>query len=349
MSSSRRRLTPVLLLAALAAVLGTLAPPALAQSSKPVTLRLGYFPNLTHGSAIVGVEKGFFKQALGSNKLSLSTFNAGPAATEALLSGAIDATYLGPNPAINAYVKSKAVKIISGAASGGALLVVGESIGSPGELKGRKIATPQLGGTQDVAARYWLKSKGLKTDTSGGGDVSIVPQDNGQTLDAFKSHSIAGAWVPEPWATRILQEAGNARVLVDERSLWPGGDFVTTHLIVSTKFLKDHPDVVKQLLLGQLRSNQYIHTNPKEAKAAIDKGIERVTGKGISSKTIDAAWKNIDFTNDPIASSLQTSADHAVDVGLLARPDLKGIYELGPLNSLLRYFKQPTVSDAGLG
>ncbi|MCU1381043.1 MAG: aliphatic sulfonates family transporter, periplasmic ligand-binding protein [Acidimicrobiales bacterium] len=348
MSTQRRRAIPVLIIATAVAVLASLASPAAAQS-KPVTLRLGYFPNLTHGSAIVGVEKGFFKQALGSNKLSLTTFNAGPAATEALLSGAIDATYIGPNPAINAYVKSKAIKIISGSASGGALFVVGEGVGSAAELKGTKIATPQLGGTQDVAARYWLKTKGLKTTTNGGGDVSIVPQDNGQTLDAFKSHAIAGAWVPEPWATRILQEAGAARVLVDERSLWPQGKFVTTHLIVSTKFLKEHPDVVNQLLVGQIRANQYIHTNPKESKAAIDKGIERVTGKGIASKTIDAAWKNLDFTNDPIASSLQSSADHAVEVNLLSKPALKGIYQLGPLNSLLTYLKQPTVKDGGLG
>jgi NitT/TauT family transport system substrate-binding protein len=347
MTSHRRRYVPALVLAIAAALLASFASPAGAQA-KPVTLRLGYFPNLTHASAVVGVERRIFKKNLGSNKLSVRTFNAGPEAVEALLSGAIDATYVGPSPAITAWERSHAVKIISGATSGGALLVVSPGINDADGLKGKKFATPQLGGTQDVAARYWLKTQSMKTTTNGGGDVSIIPQANGTTLNSFKTKSIAGAWLPEPWATRAVQEGG-AHVLLDERKLWPKGKFVTTHLIVSTKFLKEHPDVVTQLVKGQIESNDYLRTNPADSKAAIDKGLERITGQGISAKLLDAAWKNLDFTNDPIASSLQPNADHAVSVGLLETPKLKGIYDLSILNKLLKAAKQPTVADAGLG
>jgi NitT/TauT family transport system substrate-binding protein len=303
---------------------------------------------VTHASAIVGVERGIFKKNLGSNKLSVRTFNAGPDEVEALLSGAIDAGYLGPSPAINAWERSHAIKIISGATSGGALLVLAPGIDDADGLKGKKVATPQLGGTQDVAARYWFKTQSLKTTTNGGGDLSIVPQPNGTTLNSFKTRSIAGAWLPEPWASRAVQEGG-AHVLLDERKIWPKGKFVTTHLIVSTKFLKEHPDVVAQLLKGQIAANDYLRNNVADSKAAIDKGIERITGQGISAKLLDAAWKNLDFTNDPIASTLQPNADHAVAVGLLDKPSLKGIYDLRPLNAALKASKQATVSDGGLG
>jgi NitT/TauT family transport system substrate-binding protein len=300
----------------------------------PTTVRLGYFPNITHATAIVGVEKGIFQQALGADTLKTTTFNAGPAATQALLAGAIDATYIGPNPAINAWAKSKALKIISGATSGGAALVVKPDITSAAQLKGKKISSPQLANTQDVALRHWLKSKGLKTDTSGGGDVSIVPQENSQTLDAFKSGSIDGAWVPEPWATRLVQEGGG-KVLVNEKDLWPGGRFVTTHLIVSTKFLKDHPDAVRRLLEGQVEANAFVNSNPAEAQQLVNQGIGKITGKPLADAVIKAAWANLTFTDDPIASSLSESAAHAEDVGLLDKVDLTGIYDLDPLNAVL--------------
>ena len=180
------------------------------EAPEPVTLRLGYFPNVTHATALVGVNKGIFQDKLGSNvTLETQTFNAGGDAANALLSNAIDMTFIGPNPSINAYVKSKGeYVIISGAASGGAYLVVKPEIGSVADLKGKKLATPQLGNTQDVALRAWLSSNGLKTDTAGGGDVSIVPQDNAATLLTFINGDIQGAWLPEPWASRLVQEGG---------------------------------------------------------------------------------------------------------------------------------------------
>ncbi len=312
---------------------------------EPVTLRLGYFPNVTHASALVGIEGGIFEENLGANvTLEPTVFNAGPAAVEALFSDALDATYIGPNPAINAFAQSdgEAIRIISGATSGGAFLVVKPDIKKPKDLEGKKIATPQLGNTQDVALRTYLKDKGFETDTTGGGDVSIVPQDNAQTLELFKSGDIDGAWVPEPWATRLVDEGGG-KILVDERDLWPDGQYVTTHLIVRTEFLDDHPDVVKQLLAGQVQANDFISDQPERAQQLVAQGIENATGKPIAAELVAASFANLTFTNDPIASSLKQSAKNAEDVGLLEPVDLKGIYDLKPLNKVLKALGQPTV------
>jgi NitT/TauT family transport system substrate-binding protein len=318
------------------------------KGAEKVTLRLGYFTNITHASALVGLEKGIFADKLGPNvTLTPSVFAAGPAAVEAIFSGAIDATYVGPNPAINAFAKSNgdAIRIISGATSGGAFLVVNPSIAKPADLKGKKVATPQLGNTQDVALRSWLKANKLSSDTQGGGDVSVVPQDNAQALEAFKAGSIAGAWVPEPWATRMVQE-GKGKVLVDEKTLWPGGQFVTTQLMVRTAFLKDHPDVVQHLLEGQVAATDFINANPAEAKTLANQAIQKVAGKALAQAVLDAAWPNMTFTNDPIAASLRKGADNAKAVGLLdSGTKLDGIYDLTLLNKVLKAAGKPEVKS----
>jgi len=303
----------------------------------PTTVRLGYFPNITHATAIVGVESGIFAGALGADRLHTQTFSAGPAAVEALLSGALDASYIGPNPTINAFVKShgEAIRIISGATSGGASLVVKPGIDGASALKGRKVASPQLGGTQDVALRYWLEQAGLRTDPQGGGDVSIVPQDNAQTLETFKTGAISGAWVPEPWATRLVLEGGG-KVLVNEADLWPRHRFVTTHLVVRTQFLREHPAAVQSLIEGQVKANDFVNSKPAEAQRLVNSGIGRITGKTLSEAVITAAWKNLEFTDDPVASSLLLSAQHAQAVGLLDAVRLDGIYDLRFLNMALR-------------
>ena len=310
------------------------------------TLRLGYFPNITHATALVGVESGLFKEAVGAGvTLEVSSFNAGGAASEALLNGAIDATYIGPNPAINAFAQSQgaAIRIIAGATSGGAYLVVKPEIASIADLRGRKLATPQLGNTQDVALRTWLADNGLATDKQGGGDVSILPQENAQTLETFTSGQIDGAWVPEPWATRLVQEGGG-KVLLDEKTLWPEGKYVTTHLIVRTDYLDAHSDIIKALLAGHLAANELVNRDPAKAQQLTNQGIEKITGKTIAQKVITAAWPNLTFTVDPIASSLKGSAEHATKVGLLDPIDLTGIYDLDLLNELLALAGKPAVT-----
>ncbi|MEU5946237.1 ABC transporter substrate-binding protein [Micromonospora sp. NPDC047465] len=305
--------------------------------SGPVTLRLGYFPNITHAPAVVGVEKGIFAEKLGTGvTLETKTFNAGPAAIEAIFSGALDATYIGPNPTVNAFSKSKgeAVRVVSGAASGGVALVVKPGITSVEHLRGRKIATPQLGNTQDVAIRHWLKEKGLTTTKEGGGDVKIIPQENAQTVETFGSGAIDGAWVPEPFVSRLVNAGG--KVLVDERDLWPDGKFVITNLIVSTKFLKAHPDVVKKLVEGQVAANEFVNGKPDEAQQAISDHIGKISGKPLDLKLIKQAWPTLEFTNDPIASSLKTGLDHAVAVGLTQPVSLDGLYDLTYLNEVLK-------------
>jgi NitT/TauT family transport system substrate-binding protein len=304
---------------------------------EPVTLRLGYFPNVTHATAIVGVERGIFAEKLGSGvTLTTQTFNAGGDVVEAIFNGGLDASYVGPNPAINAWAQSEgsAIRIISGATSGGAFLVVSPDITGPEQLAGRTLGSPQLGNTQDVALRAWLAEQGFETDLEGGGDVSVTPMANADILTAFSSGDLDGAWVPEPWATRMIAE-GSGHILVDERDLWPDGRFVTTHLIVATEFLDAHPDVVKRLLEGQVAASQFLNEYADEAQQVVGSAIGALTGSALDPAILSASWENLEFTNDPIASSLAASAQHAVDVGLLDPVDLGGIYDLTLLNEVL--------------
>ena len=313
-------------------------------SSTPVTVRLGYFPNITHAPAIIAVEKGYFQQALGQNKLETATFNAGPEAIDALFADSIDAAYVGPNPAVNVFQKSngEAIRIVAGSTSGGAGLVVKPEITSAADLKGKKIATPQLGNTQDVALRAYLKSQGLTSDTSGGGDVSIIPQANADTLTQFATGDIDGAWVPEPFFTRMQQESGG-KVLVNEKTLWPNGQFVTTQLIVATKFLQAHPDVVADLIKGEDQAIKFIKDSPADAQKATNDGIKNISGKPLKDSVVTEAFGNLAFTLDPIASSLKKSAQDAKDVGLLDDANVDGIYDLSKLNGYLSGSGQPEV------
>jgi NitT/TauT family transport system substrate-binding protein len=308
-----------------------------ATSAAPGVVRLGYFPNLTHATAIVADKEGFFSKHLGATKLTVSTFNAGPAAMEALKSGAIDATYVGPGPATNAFINSggKAVRVVAGGATGGASLVVDPSIRSAADLKGKKVSSPQLGNTQDIALRYWLKAHGLATDLQGGGDVNVMPQENAQVVDAFKQKLIAGAWVPEPYATRLVQAGG--KVLVDEHALWPGGRFATTVLAVRTDFLKAHPETVTALLAGDLDATEFITRSPARAQKDVADLIAKISGKPLKASVIEAAWKQLEFTVDPVPASLLLGARHAFEVGVLkVEPKLDGLVDLRLLNALLK-------------
>ena len=344
-----KRLLALAAAVALAATGCSTKPSASAQSGG--TLRLGYFANVTHATALVELERGTLAEKLGATKLETQVFNAGPAAVEAIFAGAIDAAYLGPNPAINAYVKSKgdAIRIVAGATSGGAQLVVKPSITDVSQLRGKTLATPQLGNTQDVALRDWLSRTGhFKIDAQKGGDVTIAPTENATTLQLFKDGKVDGAWVPEPWASRLVLEGGG-KVLVDERDLWPEGKFVTTHLVVATPFLEKHPDVVKHLLEAHVETTDWIVANQAEAKTVVNTALEKLTSKRLKDEVLDRAFTELTVTYDPIASSLADSAAHAVASGLLKAPDLKGIYDLRLLNEVLTDDGHPAVSDAGLG
>ncbi|MEV6181677.1 ABC transporter substrate-binding protein [Streptomyces sp. NPDC052015] len=314
-------------------------------------VRIGYFPNLTHATALVGVQKGLFQKELGGTTIKSATFNAGPSEIEALNSGSIDIGWIGPSPAVNGYTKAagKNLRIISGSASGGVKLVVNpDKIKSEDDVRGKKIATPQLGNTQDVAFLNWIAEKGWKVDAeSGSGDVSVVRTDNKVTPDAYKSGSIDGAWVPEPTASKLVAEG--AKVLLDEADLWPDKKFVITNVIVSQKFLKEHPDVVEAVLRGSVRTNEWINAHPEEAKAAANAALKKESGKALPAEVIDPAWKSITFLDDPLAATLDTEAEHAVKAGLLEKPELKGIYDLAPLNKVLQAEGKDEVDDAGLG
>ncbi|MGH8833735.1 MAG: ABC transporter substrate-binding protein [Actinomycetes bacterium] len=314
-------------------------------------LRLGFFANVTHAPALVAVQEGLLAKRLDDTELITQVFNAGPAAVEAIFGGAIDAAYIGPNPAINAFVQShgEAIRIIAGATSGGAALVVRPEINSAADLHGRTLATPQLGNTQDVALRAWLADNGIKTSKTGRGEVTIqAGTENATTLQLFRDGQIDGAWLPEPWVTRLVQEAG-AKVLVDEKTLWPQGKFVTTQLIVATGFLEEHPQTVRALLEAHVDAIQWIGKHPEQAKTDVNTQIGELTGAPLPTSVLDGAWKNIDLTFDPVATSLVGSAEHAAAADLISEPNLHGIYDLRPLNAILRVRGLPVVSDAGLG
>ncbi|MHC6220776.1 ABC transporter substrate-binding protein [Arthrobacter sp. MMS24-S77] len=323
-------------------------PAVAAATTTPATeLRLGYFGNVTHAPALVGVSKGLIANELGSTKLSTQIFNAGPAAIEALNAGAIDAAYLGPNPAINSFVQSKgaSINIIAGAASGGAQLVVKPGINTAADLKGKTLASPQLGGTQDVALRAWLGKQGLKTNPNGGGDVAINPTENAQTLKLFQDGKLDGAWLPEPWASRLVLQAG-AKVLVDEKDLWEKGQFPTTILIVSKKFAAEHPETVTALLKGNKASVDWLNSASAADKAtAINTALKAAAGSTLPADVIDRSLKNITFTVDPLAGTYKKLLQDGVDAGITKPADINGIFDLRTLNSL----SGQKVSAAGLG
>jgi NitT/TauT family transport system substrate-binding protein len=314
------------------------------------SVTIGYFANVTHATALVGLQQGLFQKALGGTRIKTQVFNAGPSEVEALNAGAIDIGWVGPSPAINAYVKSHGqdLRIISGATSGGASLVVNpKKIKSVADLKGRTIATPQLGNTQDVALLNYLAGKGYKENPqTGKGDVKVDRIDNKTVVTAFRQGQVDGAWVPEPTASQLV--AAGAKTLIDENSLWPGHRFVTTNVVVSQTFLKAHPDVVEAVLRGSVDTNAWIKANPSQAKTAINAQLQKLSGKPLPTAVLDSAFAGITATDDPLAATLRDEAAHAVKAGLLQQPDLKGIYDLAPLNKVLKADGRPQISDAGL-
>jgi len=317
-----------------------IAASALHAQQKPTVLRVGYFPNITHAQALVGRANGQFEKSLGAGvQVEWKAFNAGPSAIEALFANAIDLTYVGPNPTVAGYFRSQgaAVRVIAGAASGGASLVVRKDAGiqNASDFHGKKIATPQLGNTQDVALRSWMRVNGLKSREKGG-DVQVIPISNPDQLTLFLKGQIDAAWAPEPWAARLVHEGGG-RIFLDERDLWPDHQFVITNIIVSPKFLKEHPDVVKNFLRTHVELTEWINKNPAQAKQIMNQQLQKETGKALPAEVLDEAFSRMQVTYDPIHSSLLKSTQQAFDEGFLGRtqPDLSGLYDLKLLNEVL--------------
>ena len=349
MRTSLRTVAVLALAAATAALTGCAASAVSAEPTPATAIRVGYFDNVTHAPALVGIHDGLLQKALGTTALKTTQFNAGPAEIEALTAGAIDAAYIGPSPAINSYLKSagQSLRIVSGAAIGGAALVVKGDITSADQLKGKTIATPQLGNTQDVALRHWLSTKGLHTSTTGGGDLTIAPTDNAQALTAFQAGTIDGAWVPEPWVSRFVIDGG-ARVLVDEASLWPGGKFPTTVLAVSASFLKAHPQTVKALVQGNADAVAALK-DPTTAANDINAQLKADTGKTLPTPVLARALDHVAFDTDPDAAAFPTLVQHAAAVGLGTKGSLKGLFDLAALNAVRAAAGQAKVSAGSLG
>jgi NitT/TauT family transport system substrate-binding protein len=308
-------------------------------AAAPVTVRLGFLANITHAPALIALKNGYFTSALGSaGSVKPSEYSSGTQETTAILAGQLDAAYVGPNPAINAWQKSggTAIKIVSGAATGGASIVVKSNISGATQLKGQSLATPSLGNTQDVALRYWLKQQGLATSATGGGDVSIKPTNpNSAAVLEFQSGQIAGASEPAPYDIEMVKDGG--KVLLSE----PG---VTTVLMVTQSFLSAHPAIVVDLLKANLQALNYIKSDPSAAEAAANAELASYTGKPLKSSLVAASFKEITFTPDPDSASLAADAQQAESVGLLKPVNLSGIFDLTPLNSLLSAAGQASVS-----
>ncbi|HKY34212.1 MAG TPA: ABC transporter substrate-binding protein [Candidatus Polarisedimenticolia bacterium] len=311
-------------------------------------IRAGHFPNITHAQAVVGRAQGRFEAAMkGRATISWKTFNAGPSAIEALFAGELDLSYIGPNPAITGYARSngEALRIVAGSCSGGAALVVRRALGiaKPADMAGRSLATPQLGNTQDVAARHWLMENGLSWRERGG-NVRILPLSNPDQLTLFLKGELDAAWTVEPWVSRLTQEA-DGTVFLEESSLWPGGRYVTTHVIAATRFLREHPDLVRIWLQEHASITAWIGQRPAEAMAALNQEIHRLTGAPLPQAIMESSMARLELTDDPLRESLLVCARRAFALGFLGKtePDLSGIHDLSILNEIRAAAGRPPV------
>jgi len=324
------------------------------RGQEKVTIRIGHFPNVTHAQAVIGHAlsrqgRGWFEQRLGAGvAVQWFVYNAGPSAMEGIFARTLDLSYVGPSPAINAHLKSRGeeIRIIAGACSGGAALVVQPDgrIKGDADFKGRKIGTPQLGNTQDVAARAWLQSKGLRIRMTGG-DALVIPTSNPDQIGLFQKGDLDAVWTIEPWVSRIVLEAGG-KVYLEESALWPatGGRYVTTHLVSSVRFLRDHPDLARLWISAQIEITDWIRKNADEAEKLLNEEIKVETGRSLSPAVLERAWGRLELTYDPISASLLKSAADAFAIGFLKEPpDLSRIYDLNQLNQTLREKKLPGV------
>ena len=309
-----------------------------AADEKARELRLGYFPNLTHAQALYGRATGAMDRQIGA-RIQWTAFNAGPTAIESLFSDSVDATFVGPAPTINGHIKSRGEKfvIVAGAASGGAGLVVRRDSGIRGErdFAGKVIATPQLGNTQDVAARVWFAEKGYRLQERGG-TVSLVALSNPDQLTMFRKRQIDGAWTVEPWMARLEIEGGG-ELFLEEKTLWPEGRYVTTHLVVNKSYLVQHRGIIRNLIVALVEITERINRDKVAATSILNEQLRKETGKSLKDEVIQKAMNRVEFTWDPICASLKQSAEASYRIGFLRQaPELGGLYSLNFLNDVLK-------------
>ena len=307
---------------------------------KLVKIRIGHFPNITHAQALIAHSTGKLEEVFaGKAAVEWKIFNAGPSAVEAMFAGNLDIAVIGPSPSINAFVKSngEAVRIVSGAASGGAALVVRSdlNIQSAEDFHKKKIASPQLGNTQDVALRSWLRGSGLKTQEDGG-DVRILPLSNADQQTLFIKKEIDAAWSVEPWVSLLVEKAGG-KVFLEESDLWAGGKYSTAVILVRTKFLNEQSEFVKRFLEVHVDLTRWIQENPSEAKKIVQAEIKKESGKELPEKILDSAFSRILFTYEPLTTSIMEQAKAAHQAGFLKKePDLGELFHLSILEEVLK-------------
>ncbi|MDT3699823.1 MAG: aliphatic sulfonate ABC transporter substrate-binding protein [Thermincola sp.] len=309
-------------------------------------IRVGYFPNLTHAQALVGFNDGTFQKALGSGvKLEERIFNAGPAEIEALLAGEIDLGYIGPVPAVNGFVKSKGgLRIIAGAADAGAVLLAGKGSGirNVSDLRGKKVAVPQLGNTQDISLRNLLAGANLK-DAAKGGDVTIIPAENPDILTLMAKGDIDAALVPEPWGSRIVKQAG-AGIVLDASQVWRGGQYTTAVVIASSKFLKESPDLAEKWLEAHVDLTQRMNADKENSKRLANAQIEKLTKKSLPGDILSSSFDRIGVTYNPESDSVRDFVKLSVDNGYLKQiPEVTNLFDLTILNKVLEKNGLPTV------
>ncbi len=276
-------------------------------------VRLGYFANVTHAQAVLGVDSGDFAAAVAPAKLTTRIFNAGPSLVEALFAGEIDIGYVGPSPALNAHLQSrgKGIRVIAGVAANGVVIVAraGAGIEKMEDLKGKRVATPQLGNTQDVSARHYLLKVLGQSNTD-----NVIPVPNSEQASMMSRGEIDAAWAVEPWGSRLIADAG-AKAIGEEKDLWPDKTFVLTLIVVSPEYLANHADVVEKLLESHCAWTSRLVADPSKHAAQLESALEKLTGKKLSSKIITDSLARVKFTNDPLPESMKTFAQWAFDLG----------------------------------
>ena len=302
------------------------------------TVRIAYFPNVTHAQALVGMQNGKFQKALGNTKIEWKQFNAGASEVEAFLAGAVDIGYIGPGPAINGYTKSKGdIQIISGAADAGAVLVAknDSTIKSVKDLSGKKVAIPQYANTQDLCLRFLLQENGLK-DMAKGGTVEIVEANNPDIQSLLDRGSIDAALVPEPWGATLESKIG-AKIILDYNEVWRNGKYPTTVIAVRREFLQEHPDIVEKFLRAHIELTDYIKENKELAANEANKQFSILTRKPLSKGVLDTAFNRLNITTDPEVEATKDMVNMSIKTGFIRQPyDNKDLFKLDILNKILK-------------